>query len=140
MRAVVLVAVVMTGLLTGCGGSGDNADEPGESALDAAYAEVADCLGEAGFEVTGKESTPLGVEVPVQGMEVDLTAEQEGQKLTVWVFESAEDAEENKTAITLSNEDLPNKSGVAGVTVFRFSYNAEEGAVYADTTMACLEG
>lgn len=123
--------------LTACGGGGDpegSGDDTGSTA--AAGFTVEDgitpddllaCLEAAGLPVTTTDTTPMGVEVPVEGLEVGPlaggTSGDSEQGADLWVFTSATAAAENRATITLADEDTPT-SWVAGNVVVRLFYAA----------------
>jgi hypothetical protein len=81
------------------------------------------CLQQAGLPAVDKDSTPLGVEVPVHGIEVGpLTGEgTQEQGADLWVFTDPTSAEEHRAEITLSEQDTPT-TRVAGNVVVRLFY------------------
>jgi hypothetical protein len=122
--ALLAAAAPLTLVLTACGddasSSGDG--DAGDGAASPAAAEVtyegADpdtlvtCLADAGVPSVLGDSVPLGVEVPVVGVEAEGGA-------TLWVFRTEADASDNRFLITLSEEDTPS-SRLAGNVVVRY--------------------
>jgi hypothetical protein len=126
MRNTTTVAAALAAPLTliavalaGCSDDSASADEPSPSAAAIEYEgvspdELVACLDDAGAPAAIGDSVPLGVEVPVVGVEAEGGA-------TLWVFRTVADAEDNRTAITLSEEDTPT-SRQAGNVVLTYDY------------------
>jgi len=99
------------------------------------------CLEAAGLPVTGTDSTPMGVEVPVEGIEVGPLAGNTGgdsdQGADLWVFASAAVAADNRATITLADDDTPS-SWVAGNVVVRLFYPAADGDADIASLRDCL--
>lgn len=134
--------------LTSCGGGGD--PEPESEPTAAAGFTVEDgiapddllgCLEEAGLPVTAKDSTPMGVDVPVEGLEVGPleggTSGDSPQGADLWVFTSAAAASENRASITLSDEDTPS-SWVVGNVVARLFYADTDDDPQIQALRSCL--
>src|SRR5687768_1043803 len=108
------VAVVVLGLtLAGCGDDDDGgSDAPEQSGLEADADALVSCLGDADVEAEVNPNTAFGVESEHIGVEAtdlpsDLLLFDSGSGtlsgVNLWIFESEEDAEAGRTAITLSN-------------------------------------
>lgn len=136
--------------LTACGGGSDPEPKSGPTAETAAGFTVEDgiapddllgCLEEAGLPVTAKDSTPMGVDVPVEGLEVGPleggTSGDSPQGADLWVFTSAAAASENRASITLSDEDTPS-SWVVGNVVVRLFYAATDSDPQIESLRSCL--
>lgn len=143
-------ALVLLVALAGCGGDDDPEPESGAapSGSPAGFAvedgvapdDLLSCLEEAGLPVVAGDATPLGVEVPVAGLEVgplDGAGGDSEQGADLWVFASGTAAAENRAAITLSDKDTPT-SWVAGNVVVRLFYAAAEGDPQIESLRTCL--
>ena len=131
--ALVLPAVVLLGTaLVGCGGDdseGMGSDPPTTAGSTGAGLEVSDgispddllgCLADAGLPAELTDTTPLGVEVATEGIEVQPLDGWDGdQGVDLWVFADPAAAAANRAAITLSDEDTPT-SRIAGNVVVRY--------------------
>lgn len=118
--------------LAGCGGDGDpepQADPASSTPTGFAVEEgvtpeeLVTCLEDAGLPAVMDDATPMGVEVPVQGIEVEpLDTGRQGspQGASLWVFTDPAAAEENRPYITLSDEDTPLSTLAANVVVTYF--------------------
>lgn len=97
------------------------------------------CLQQADLPAVDKDSTPLGVDVPVHGIEVGpLTGEgTQEQGADLWVFADPATAEEHRVEITLSDEDTPT-SRVAGNVVVRLYYPADPSSPEIKALDDCL--
>lgn len=146
-------AAVLTFALTGCGDDADSGDaeEPEQSGLATDADALVRCLGDADVEATVEKSVAFAVETAHIGVKAtDLPSEtlrfDSGSgslnSVALWVFESAEDAEEARTAITLGTED--DESGwVAGRVVVNWDYPVDREAaqsVAIDDCVAELNG
>ena len=149
-RLVPAALLLLLGGLAGCGGEDDPAPASDPTSSSAAGFPVQDgiapddlldCLEEAGLPVTAKDATPMGVEVPVEGLEVGpLEGESSGdsaQGADLWVFQSGTVASENRVNITLSDEDTPS-SWVAGNVVVRLFYASTDGDPQIESLRSCL--
>jgi hypothetical protein len=121
--ALLAAAAPLTLLLTACGddassdGGGDGGDAASPAAAEVTYEgtdpdTLLGCLTDAGVPSELGDSVPLGVEVPVVGVEAEGGA-------TLWVFQTDADASDNRFLITLSEEDTPS-SRLAGNVVVRY--------------------
>jgi hypothetical protein len=145
-------AVVLALALTGCGDDGEGgSDEPESNGLEADADALVSCLGEADVEAAVNQNVAFGVDADHAGVEVsDLPSEllkfDSGSGtlsgVDLWVFESGEDAEEARTAITLSDVD-DEKSWVDGRVVVSWHYPVNREApqaVAVDDCVAQLNG
>jgi hypothetical protein len=123
-------AVLLLAALTGCG-DGDPEPEAAPSSDPTGFAveegitpeDLLTCLEDAGLPAVLDDATPMGVEVPVQGIEVEpLDTGRQGspQGASLWVFADPAAAEENRPYITLSDEDTPPSTLAANVVVTYF--------------------
>jgi hypothetical protein len=142
------VALLATGLVA-CGG--DDSDEPAGGSETTASAsgdgglvvtdgtspdDLLACLTDADLPAVADDATPMGVDVPVQGIEVKPLDGRDGtQGVELWVFADPASAAENRAAITLSDEDTPT-SRLTGNVVVRYFYAPEEG----DEQLASVDG
>ena len=104
--------------------------------------DLLDCLIGAGLPAALDDALPFGVEVPVQGIEVEplgSTVGGDSQGAALWVFTDPAAAQENRAIITLADEDGPS-SWVAGNVVVDLYYPAAEGDAEVDALRACLPG
>ena len=134
--AVTLLALVSCSLVS-CGGGSDPEPQAHDSSSAAAAGltvedgitpdDLLDCLEAAGLPVAATDTTPMGVEVPVEGLEVGPlaggTSGDSEQGADLWVFASSTAAAENRATITLADEDTPT-SWVAGNVVVRLFHAA----------------
>ena len=151
MRREWAAAIVVLALaLGGCGGDdgdeGDGSAEPEPSGLEADADALVSCLGEADVDAEVNPNVAFGVEVDHVGVEAsDLPPELlkfdsgSGTRsgVNLWIFESAADAEEARTAITLSNED-DDKSWVDGRVVVSWYYPVNRDAAQAVAVDDCV--
>jgi hypothetical protein len=149
-RAWAAAAVVVLALaLAGCGDDedSDGSDAPEQSGLEADADALVACLGEADVDAEINPNTAFGVESEHVGVEAtDLPSElllfDSGSGtlsgVNLWIFESAVDAEEGRTAITLSNED-DDKSWVDGRVVVSWYYPVNRDAAQAVAVDDCLD-
>ena len=136
--------------LAGCGDDEDGgSEEPEQSGLEVDADALVTCLGDADVEATVDDNVAFAVETEHVGVKAtDLPSEtlqfDSGSgtlnSVALWIFESDEDAEEARTAITLGTED--DEGGyVAGRVVVNWDYpvNREaEQAVAVDDCVAQL--
>lgn len=134
-----------------CGSSDDGAADPPATSTTTEPAAVAPtdggltaedleaCLTEAGLEATVPDTVPFGVEVPVDQLEVALEAEGASSDLvaSLYVFSSEEEAEANRTAITLQSED-DERNRVAGNVLLAYSIIPSYDPEGAAAVEACL--
>jgi hypothetical protein len=96
------------------------------------------CLSDADLPAVHDDAVPLGVEVPVEGIEVTpLDAWDGTQGVQLWVFTDPAAAEENRVYITLSEEDTPT-TRVAGNVVVSYYSVPTEGDAQLAALDACL--
>ena len=153
LAGAALAALLLTG--AACGSDdGDDAAAPTTAAADAATtaedgadgavapadgglsaADLATCLAEAGLEAEVPDSVPFGVEDPVDQLDVQLA--DEDLTASLYVFETEEAAEENRTAITLQTED-DDRNRVAGNVLLHYSIIPSFDREGADAVEACL--
>lgn len=152
-RAWSAAAVVVLALaLAGCGDDEDKgSDEPEQSGLEADATTLVACLDDAGVDAAVNDSQAFGVESDHAGVEAgDLPSELlkfdsgsgTAQSVNLWVFESGDDAEEARVAITLSDVD-DDRSWVDGRVVVSWDYPVDreaEQAVAVDDCVAALDG
>ena len=88
------------------GGTETTVDEPSGTGR-FTIEDLRSCFTDAGLEPEDEDAMPFGVEDPVERLTVPLNAEGTSTplKAELYVFESDEAAERNRTAITLQNED-----------------------------------
>jgi len=79
------------------------------------------CLTDAGLPAALNDATPVYVEVPVTGVEIEPLGDDPDQGVDLWVFADPAIAEENRVNITLSEEDTPT-SKVNGNVVVDYFY------------------
>lgn len=146
-----LPLLLLVGGLAACGGEdGSDPTPTADSTSSEAGFTVEDgitpddllgCLEDAGLPVVEKSATPMGVEVPVEGLDVGPleggTGPDNPQGAALWVFTSASDAEENRPLITLAADDTPS-SWVAGNVVVRLFYPAADGDPQVEALRGCL--
>ena len=145
-----LFLLLLAGGLAACGGDDESEPTPAPDSPPAAGFTVEDgiapddllgCLEDAGLPVVEKDATPMGVEVPVTGLDVGPleggTGPDSPQGAALWVFTNGADAEENRPLITLADEDTPT-SWVAGNVVVRLFYAAADGDPQITDLKACL--
>jgi hypothetical protein len=140
-------AVVLVVALAGCGDDDDRgSDEPQQSGLEADADALVSCLGEADIDAGVNENVAFGVDADHVGVEAsDLPSEllmfDSGSGtlsgVNLWVFESAADAEEARTAITLSDAD-DEKSWVDGRVVVSWYYPVNREAAPAVAVDDCV--
>jgi hypothetical protein len=155
-RGVSAVAALLLALtLAGCGDDdddkGDSSKEPATSGLDADANALVGCLGDADVDASVSDSEAFGVDSEHVGVEAkDLpsdvlkydTGSGTAQSLSLWIFGSADDAEDARAAITLTDVDNE-KSWVDGRVVLNWDYpvNREaDQAVAVDDCVAALNG
>jgi hypothetical protein len=117
MVSLGLCAVLVLGA-GACGGSG-HVDTGGSAGP---REEVMRCLKKAGFQAQVNDSTPIGVDDPVQGITVSLQSQDfdEQYEANVWLFQSDALAKKNRPTITLeTKDDVRNK--VIGPAVVAYS-------------------
>ncbi len=139
--------VVLALALAGCGDDEDNgSDEPEQSGLEADADSLVTCLAEADVEAEINPNTAFGVETEHIGVEAtdlpsDLLLFDSGSGtlsgVNLWVFESADDAEAGRTAITLQSED-DDKSWVDGRVVVNWYYPVNREAAQAVAVDDCV--
>ena len=156
--AAVLAAVLVALGLSACGGDDDEgsttdttAADDGTTSTTSGGADSGDgsitleglrtCLTDAGLEPVDEDALPFGVEDPVERLTVTLEAEGTTTPLRaeLYVFESAEAAQDNRPVITLQNEDDARNKVVANVLLSYTiipSYDPEGSALVE----ACLTG
>ena len=158
LRAVLVLPTVLllgTSALVACGGDGSDGGSDAGRATDAASIaestgadlEVTDgispddllgCLTDADLPALLDDATPMGVEVPTQGIEVTPLDGWDGtQGAELWVFSDPAAAEANRAMITLSDEDTPT-TRVAGNVVVRYFAVPEPDDQQLDDLDACL--
>lgn len=142
-------AVLLLAALTGCGGDADPEPETAPSSSGPTGFTVEDgitpedllaCLEDAGLPAVMDDATPMGVEVPVQGIEVEpLDTGRQGspQGVSLWVFTDPGAAEENRPYISLTDEDTPTSTIAANVVV-RYFYAPADTDVETLAVQDCL--
>lgn len=144
-------ALALLVLLTGCGGDDEPEPDTGATPADGPATgfavedgispdDLLSCLEEAGLPVVPNDSTPMGVEVPVAGLEVgplDGTGGDSPQGADLWVFTSGTAAAENRANITLTDEDTPT-SWLAGNVVVRLFYAPGDDDPQIEELRTCL--
>jgi len=153
--ALVLPAVLLLGTsLAACGGDGSGAsdgdqgsDAPTSAESTSAGLEVTDgispddlvgCLTDADLPASTKDSAPMGVEVPTQGIEVKPLDGWDGEQgVDLWVFSDPTAAEDNRAMITLSDKDTPTTRVAGNVVVRYFAVPEPDDQQIADLD-ACL--
>ncbi|MCW2764323.1 MAG: hypothetical protein JWO11_282 [Nocardioides sp.] len=149
-RPVLLSAILLlVGGAIGCGGdeSGTPAPATSDAPTAAAFtvtdgtspADLLACLQDADLPAVDKDSLPMGVEVPVRGIEVGPLSADGGddQGADLWVFTDPAAAADNRAMITLSDQDTPT-SRVAGNVVVRFFHAPDQTAPQLVALLACL--
>lgn len=136
---VVLIAI---GVLTACGGgddAGGSDDQPStaETTESVSYdgtspEDLLSCLTDAGLPAVVNDATPILVEVPVSGVDINPLGDDPDQGVDLWVFTDPAAAEDNRVNITLSVEDTPTSwiSGNVIVQYFRLP-SSDDAAVSA---------
>lgn len=155
MRAALVLPTVLLlagAALSACGGDdsgdGDQATEtPTAAESSSGGLEVTDgistddlltCLTDADLPATKDDTVPLGVDVPVEGIEVAPLDGWDGdQGAQLWVFADPAAAAENRSMITLSDEDTPT-SRIAGNVVVSYYAVHEPGDQQLAALDACL--
>lgn len=144
LAAVALATALL--LAAACGGSSDDGDaatpDPTTTTAAAVVPEgdglsaddLEACLGEAGLAATVPDTVPLGVEVPVDRLDVAL---EEDLEASLYVFASEAEAEANRTAITLQTED-DQRNRVAGNVLLAYSIIPSYDPEGAAAVEACL--
>lgn len=128
--SVAVPILLLSSGLAACGGDGDPEAAPSSSDPTGFTVEegitpedLLACLEDAGLPAVLDDATPMGVEVPVQGIKVkplDEGREGSPQGASLWVFTDPAAAEENRPYITLSDEDTPTSTLAANVVVTYF--------------------
>jgi hypothetical protein len=139
--AVVALAV------SACGDDEDNgSDRPQQSGIEADAGELVSCLGDADIDAEVNDSVAFGVETDHVGVKAtDLPPEtlkfDSGSGtlniVGLWIFESAEEAEEARTPITLDTED-GEKGWVDGRVVVSWDYPVNREAAQAVAVDDCV--
>ena len=145
------VLLLLSGGVAACGGEGDPEPARTSASSEAGFTiedgiapdELLGCLEDAGLPAEEKDATPMGVEVPVVGLDVGPleggTGPDSPQGAVLWVFTSGVAAEENRPLITLASEDTAS-SWVADNVVVRLFYPADEGDPQIAALTGCLPG
>lgn len=141
--ALPLVPLLMT-VVVACSGS-DETGSDGASGLPEDARAVVACLGDAGIAAEDSRSTPFGVDDPVVGVkagELPVTAAatvgDDGQGVTLWIFDSPEAASSNRALITLKDEDDAGQ-WVTGRVVVDYFYAAVPTAPEVVAVDACVK-
>ncbi len=140
--------VVLALALDGCGDDEDDgsSDAPEQSGLEADADALVSCLGDADVEAEVNPNTAFGVESEHIGVEAtdlpsDLLLFDSGSGtlsgVNLWIFESADDAEEGRTAITLQTAD-DDKSWIDGRVVVNWYYPVNREAAQAVAVDDCV--
>ena len=143
-----LVMVTLALALAGCGDDeeGDGSGESEQSGLEADAESLVTCLADADVEAEINPNTAFGVESEHIGVEAtdlpsDLLLFDSGSGtlsgVNLWIFESTAEAEEGRTAITLSNAD-DDKSWVDGRVVVNWYYPVNRDAAQAVAVDDCV--
>lgn len=140
------LAVVLV-LAAGCGDdeSASPTDEPSQASGIQQDAEaLVECLDEADIDANVNDATPIGVDDDVVGVESD---EISGEASTydtskptgvdLWIFETPEQAEANRVAITLREED-DESAWVSGRVVVDWFYAVNRESAPSLAVDACL--
>ena len=147
LPAILLLA---TGLVACGGGDSDDGEQadartssesssPGMAVTDGITTDdLVGCLSDASLPATHKDSVPLGVDVPVEGIEVTPLDGWDGtQGADLWVFTDPAAAEEYRSYITLADEDTPT-SRLTGNVVVRYYYVPAADDAQLTALDACL--
>ena len=141
--------VVLALALAGCGDEDEDdggSDAPEQSGLEADADALVSCLGGADVEAEVNPNTAFGVESEHIGVEAtdlpsDLLLFDSGSGtlsgVNLWIFESADDAEEGRTAITLQTAD-DDKSWIDGRVVVNWYYPVNREAAQAVAVDDCV--
>ena len=142
-----LVVVMLALTLAACGDDEDSgSDEPEQSGLEADAEALVACLGEGGVEAEVNPNVAFAVESEHVGVEAselptELLLHNSGSGtlsgVNLWIFESGDDAEEARTAITLDTED-DDASWVDGRVVVDWYYPVNREAAQAVAVDDCL--
>lgn len=143
--ATAALAVCLSSLVA-CGDD-DKSDEGKDDAAKteitqdgkATIGEITGCLSDAGFESTPIEETPAGLTAPAEGISVELPTDKfDDQSAAFWVFESAEDVEANRLAITLAPIDTPS-SVVKANLVVKYVYPVAGDEPWVEEVTGCID-
>lgn len=141
-----LLLVALAASACGDDDSGSGGAETSGGGVEADAAALAECLDGAGVEASVKDTVAFGVETEHAGVEVDdlpsdLLKYDSGagttSGVTLWVFESAEDAEEARTPITLKTED-DDAGWVDGRVIVSWYYPVNREAEQAGAVDDCV--
>jgi hypothetical protein len=142
-------ALLLATALVACGGDDEDSgkdrpslvesSDPGLAVTDGTTPDdLLTCLTDASLPAVAKDSVPLGVDVPVAGIEVTSLEGWDGtQGADLWVFADPATAEEYRSYITLSDVDTET-SRVAGNVVVRYFYVPTEDDQQLAALDACL--